>query len=56
MRAPSPGAGGLSLAQSAREAAAIVRSEGARGLFAGNLVNCARVFPSAAISCTVFQV
>jgi solute carrier family 25 phosphate transporter 23/24/25/41 len=34
---------------------AIVRTEGWRGLWAGNLTNCLRVFPSASIICTVYM-
>ncbi|KAJ1422530.1 mitochondrial carrier domain-containing protein [Ochromonadaceae sp. CCMP2298] len=33
---------------------AIVKAEGWRGLYAGNLTNCLRVFPSAAITCSVY--
>lgn len=32
----------------------ILRSQGFRGLFAGNLMNCARVFPTAGIACTCY--
>ena len=36
------------------EFSAILRTEGARGLFAGNLANSLRVFPTAAITCTTY--
>jgi hypothetical protein len=32
----------------------IIRTQGVRGLFAGNLINCIRVFPTAGIACTCY--
>lgn len=38
-----------------RELARVFRTEGVRGLFAGNIVNCIRLFPTGAIVCTVYN-
>ncbi|KAJ8599432.1 hypothetical protein CTAYLR_007995 [Chrysophaeum taylorii] len=38
-----------------RELRRVARVEGSRGLFAGNVLNCARVFPTAAITCTLYN-
>lgn len=37
-----------------RELQAVFASQGLKGLFAGNLTNCIRVFPTAGITCTVY--
>ena len=33
----------------------VIRNEGFSGLFAGNLVNCLRVFPTSAIACIIYS-